>query len=92
MLPGNMVISDGWKATQAVDWSELGFRYDYCNHSRKSKKGKFQKRTLNRNLSASSTESWTHAKKGAKQGRLIKRLWVNRRGCLAFATWFQVLD
>ena len=69
---GNMVVSDGWAATKAVKWGEeIGCKFDFCVHSRKTKKGvnKFTppQRFLKANASNESTDSRMVAKRG-KEG------------------------
>ena len=78
-FPNNLVVSDGWAATRAIDWPSLQLRHEWCNHSRTLKKG-IRRRTLTRTASAASTESMTHATKVKGNGNLIPCLWLNRRG------------
>ena len=68
--PGNTMSSDGWAATKAINWHDLGLKHDWCNHSRTLKKGI---RRLTRSTSAESTESQTHATKDKGKGKFIKR-------------------
>ena len=67
------------KATRTIDWPSLNLTHEWCNHSRVVKKG-IRRRALTRTASAASTDSRTHAKKGKNKGKLINRLWVNRKG------------
>ena len=43
-----LVVGDGWKATQAVDWKAKGLRYDHCIHSRSVKKKIVNRQTKSR--------------------------------------------
>ena len=65
IMTNNMVVSDGWSATKAVNWTALGLRYEYCVHSRQLGKGfGFQKkkkglRELEKKKRGQSSYSWS---------------------------------
>ena len=68
---GHTVVSNGWRTTQAVPWSELGLKFEFCNHSCKNKKG-ISKRTLKRMGSLDSTESQTQKRAGRFQSWMVR--------------------
>ena len=86
------MVSDGWAASRSIPWNaELGCHYEWCVHSRKTNKGvnkpgksspapKTGVRKLKKKNPTQSTESQMVAKQGLHKGKLVKRLWVNKKG------------